>query len=270
MKEARAKDASDLLANARERLSTLHNELSETFRMEEPKDTPEYQRALEELVANNALLKHDVAELSHTLAETRDENRVYRTEIDDLRSVIGVARRVSPEPPHSVGDLASELSNTFARNHARSSSIPYAHDYTDRTGFSRLSIGPGSAGGVAEAWEKLNRRSSVAPSFRSFSTDGRSSPGLGLGHIGEYAGSVGVSEKDQIASPQSGRSSPRPIFRSSPSGGIGYVFHGVPKVKAPAPNGSAGATARTAKRQSIGARSRSYAVSSHRQGEYVH
>ena len=61
-------------------------QLSETFRTDSPEETPEYQVAMENLVASNTMLKHDASELSHLLAESRDEVRVLRDEVEELRS----------------------------------------------------------------------------------------------------------------------------------------------------------------------------------------
>ncbi|EIW70010.1 hypothetical protein TREMEDRAFT_68429 [Tremella mesenterica DSM 1558] len=245
VKEARANDAQDLLANAKERLAVLHAELSETFHASDPTETPEYQKTLEDLVATNALLKHDLAEVSAMLSSSREESIVLKTEIDDLRSVVGVARRSSPDhlqtrDGDSIAsgrlDLATELAR---KGHGRTESSPSFATFSDRLGWARMSIGPGSGSQALNGWE--NRRNSMAHSSYSVSTD-LASPGLGYGSVGEYAGSVtGGDGISGVTSPQSGRSSPKQMFRSSPSGGIGYVLNGVP-VK----------TSRSVKRMSIG------------------
>lgn len=243
IKDARSKDAQDLLANAKERLEILHSELSDTFHSDSPSDVPEFQRAMESLVANNVLLKHDVAELSHTLADSRDEVRALKEEIDDLRSVVGVAGRVSPFGGHRP-NLAGELSRgTMA--HSRTESSPVVTSFADRGVWSRSSIHKreGSvsssrySGGVAA--REHRRKNSMAPSFASTSTagEGVTSPGgLGMGPIGEYASDVMVDEvSNSLRSPQSDSVvSPGPMFRTSPSGSsIGYHLNGVPKSRPP-------------------------------------
>jgi hypothetical protein len=75
------------------------------------------------------------------------------------------------------------------------------------------------------------RQNSMVPSIASSTTGegGPLSPGLGFGQVGEYGGEV--QRDDGLISPTvtSGRESPRPGFRASPSGGLGYVVNGVPK-----------------------------------------
>ncbi|OCF45405.1 hypothetical protein I317_00650 [Kwoniella heveanensis CBS 569] len=238
IKEARAKDAQDLLANAKERLSELHSELSETFRADSPADMPEYQRTLEDLVANNTLLKHDVAELSHSLAESRDEARVMKEEVEELRSVIGTVGRMSPlnrMPPR----LASELGSNHSL-HTRTESSPIfawgaGQGHGERGSWQRMSVASSSRTGGMSAWEH-HRKMSIAASFTSTSTaDGVTSPGLGMGPIGEFGGILmnedGTRAGTLSPPPLDGRQSPK--FRTSPSGGIGYVLNGVPKIKPP-------------------------------------
>ncbi|WWD16113.1 hypothetical protein CI109_100538 [Kwoniella shandongensis] len=236
IKEARAKDAQDLLTNAKDRLAILHTELSDTFRADSPSEMPEYQRALESLVANNALLKHDATELSHSLSESRDEVRTLREELDELRATIGGAGRRSPMGylPH----LASELS-TNQSLHSRTESSPvinWGHG-GDRTGWQRMSMASSSRTGGTSAWEH-HRKTSMAPSFTSASTmDGVTSPGLGMGPIGEFGGILSTEEKEgaragALSPPLGeGRDSPKQMYRTSPSGGIGYVLNGVPKIR---------------------------------------
>ncbi|WVF72006.1 hypothetical protein IAT40_006817 [Kwoniella sp. CBS 6097] len=236
IKEARAKDAQDLLANAKERLSELHSELSETFRADCPADVPEYQRTLEDLVANNTLLKHDVAELSHSLAESRDEARVLKEEVEELRSVIGTVGRMSPldrMPPR----LASELGSNQSL-HTRTESSPifaWGPGHGERGSWQRMSVASSSRTGGMSAWEH-HRKMSMAASFTSTSTaDGVTSPGLGIGPIGEFGGILlnedGSRSGTLSPPPPEGRQSPK--FRTSPNGGIGYVINGVPKVRPP-------------------------------------
>ncbi|ORY28284.1 hypothetical protein BCR39DRAFT_206519 [Naematelia encephala] len=233
VREARAKDAQELLANAKDRLAILHTELSETFTAEIPSDVPEYQRTLEDLVASNALLRHDTAQLTHTLAESREELRMLRDENDELRAAAGVAGRVSPDL--SIHQhLASELSQSQRGLHSRTESSPIVGTFPERHSWARMSIaGPSRTGGMS-AWEH-HRRSSMAPSFASTSTtDGLTSPGLGMGPIGEFGGSL-IHDESVVASLSpplgDGNESPKPVFRTSPSGGIAYVLNGVPKGK---------------------------------------
>lgn len=70
----------------------------------------------------------------------------------------------------------------------------------------------------------------MAPSISSSAAgDGPYSPGLGMGQVGEYAGAVQREEGALSPTIPSGRESPRPMFRASPSGGLGYVVNGIPK-----------------------------------------
>lgn len=224
IKDSRAKDAQLVLDNAKSRLETLHLELSETFRADSPSDQPEYLKAMEGLVASNAMLKHDASELSHVLAESKDEIRQLRDEVEDLRAVAGVAGRISPGvPPH----LAAELRGSFAHNRTESTpNVIGGGGGHERGTWARMSVSSSTR------WDH-NRRSSFAPSFASTSTtDGLTSPGLGLGSIGEFGG---VLMRDGALSPPppagEGRESPNQgQFRTSPSGGIGYVLNGVPKM----------------------------------------
>lgn len=48
-----------------------------------------------------------------------------------------------------------------------------------------------------------------------------------MGPVGEYGAVV----ETTLSPTADGRESPRPVFRTSPSGGIGYVLNGVPKSK---------------------------------------
>ncbi|WVQ69886.1 uncharacterized protein L199_008109 [Kwoniella botswanensis] len=235
IKQARAKDAQDLLANAKERLSVLHSELSETFRTESPSDMPEYQKTLEDLVATNTLLKHDVTELTHSLAESRDESRMLKEEVEELRASIGSVGRMSPFERLPTR-LASELGSGHS-NHSRTESSPVISlGHGERGSWNRMSVASSSRTGGMSAWEH-HRKMSMAASFTSNSSstaaDGAlMSPGLGMGPIGEFGG-VLLNEDGTtrigILSPPSGRESPK--FRTSPSGGIGYVLNGVPKTK---------------------------------------
>ncbi|WVW82888.1 hypothetical protein I302_104901 [Kwoniella bestiolae CBS 10118] len=237
IKDARAKDAQDLLANAKERLSVLHSELSETFRTESPSDMPEYQKTLEDLVATNTLLKHDVAELTHSLAESRDESRTLKEEVEELRASIGSVGRMSPFGRLPTR-LASELGSGYS-NHSRTESSPIislGQGHGERGAWNRMSVASSSRTGGMSAWEH-HRKMSMAASFTSNSSstaaDGAlMSPGLGMGPIGEFGGVLlneDGSTRVGVLSPPSGRESPK--FRTSPSGGIGYVLNGVPKIK---------------------------------------
>lgn len=199
--------------------------MSETFRGDTPNERPEYQKALEDLVAANALLKHDTSELSAMLAESREETRLLREEVTELRMI-----HPSPVTGHARPlALAAELSQS--RNHSRTESSPLVGTFAERLGWSRMSTSSSIRSG---GWEH-GRQTSMVPSVASSTAgEGPLSPGLGMGQVGEYAGQV--QREDGVISPTnpSGRESPRPVFRASPSGALGYVVNGVPK-KAPRP-----------------------------------
>ncbi|WVQ78526.1 hypothetical protein IAT38_000612 [Cryptococcus sp. DSM 104549] len=214
IREARAQDAQELLANAKERLESLHADLSATFSADSPSEMPEYQRTLENLVANNTLLKHDAAELSHSLVESREEVRALRDEVEALRSSIGASSRaVSPlEHPR----LAHELSPRYS--HSRTESTPI-------TGWNQPRM---------STWGH-HRKSSMAGS------------GLGMGPIGEMTASVEWDEQGRgPVSPVV--ESPKQHFRASPGTGIGYVLNGVPKTR------TGSATSAASKRMSADSR----------------
>jgi hypothetical protein len=201
--------------------------LSETFHSSSPADTPEYQRTLEDLVANNALLKHDASELSIMLNESREEVRMLREEVEDLRSVVGVAPRSnSPGIVQSLA-LASELARGSTNmHHSRTESSPMVGTYAERLGWSRMSV---SSNRGMSAWEH-HRKHSVAHSITSTTTtEGFTSPGLGMGPVGEYTGVLVREDGTLSPPPPGGRESPKPTFRTSPSGGIAYVLNGMPK-----------------------------------------
>lgn len=201
-------------------------QLSETFSASAPSETPEYQRTLEDLVANNALLKHDASELSAMLVESREEVKLLRDEVDELRTVAGVMpRSASPGITQSLA-LAAELSRSTSNSyHSRTESSPMVGTYAERLAWSRMSV---SSNKGISAWEH-HRKSSTANSIASISTDGLTSPGLGMGPIGEYGGIL-VRDEGALSPPLiNGRESPKPVFRTSPSGGIAYVLNGVPK-----------------------------------------
>lgn len=190
----RAQDAQDLLMNAKERLKTLHDELSQTYNGKSPSETPEYQRVLEELVANNTLLKHDASELSDSLAESRDEVRILRDEIESLRASVP-SRLASPIDHYPR--LAHELNPRFS--HSRTESSPIM-------GWNQSRLSP---------WEHHRKLSTGVA-------------GLGLGPIGETEGSV--ASDDIKAGPVSPiMDSPKQGVRASPGAAIGYMLNGVPK-----------------------------------------
>ncbi|KAL7424217.1 hypothetical protein Q5752_001803 [Cryptotrichosporon argae] len=226
VKAIRAKDAQEVLDNAKDRLAELHAELSETFRTKSPADTPDYQRALEDLVASSALHKHNAKELSRALSESRDEARVLKDEVDELRSALETANA-------TTRPLASEL--------GRAEDTGSASSFAERAALARLTAharhnsvaaGVGSLPCGLSAWEQ-HRRSSMAPSLASTGsvTDGLTSPGLGMGPIGEYGGRL--DREGALSPPMDGRSSPS--MRTSPSGGIPYHLNGVPKQRRPRP-----------------------------------
>lgn len=234
IKAARARDAQDLLANAKERLETLHSELSETFEAESPSEMPEYQRTLEDLVATNALLKHDAAELSRTLSSTMDENRALKDELEE---------RI-PRPPRSR-PLSMELRPLLARGgHARTGSNPTVGTTPDAARYAHARVASAAMPRTG-TWEH-RRQSSLAPSFTSTSTtEGVSvtSPvpgGLGFGPIGEVVSDgsplARVDSNGRPVSPDL-RLSPRTL-RGSFSNSIPYTYNGVPKSKSGRPRPS--------------------------------
>jgi hypothetical protein len=160
------------------------------------------------------------------LAESREETRLLREEVEELRSTQH-SRSVSPNGPRQLA-LAAELSQSRSSAlHSRTESSPMVGTYADRLGWSRMSTSSSIQTG---GWEH-QRKHSMAPSIAS-SAAGEGvaySPGLGMGQVGEYAGAV--QREDGALSPTvpSGRESPRPLFRASPSGGLGYVVNGIPK-----------------------------------------
>ncbi|WVQ71865.1 hypothetical protein IAR50_001407 [Cryptococcus sp. DSM 104548] len=195
VREARAQDAQDLLANAKKRLETLHAELSQIYNGKSPKDVPEHQRILEELVANNTLLKHDAAELSHSLVESRDEVRTLRDEVESLRVSLSSSRLASPIDQNPR--LAHELSPRFSHSRTESTPIP---------GWNQSRLSP---------WEHSRRTSTGVA-------------GLGMGPIGEAEGSV-ASDDGKSAPVSPVVESPQQETRPSPGGGIGYMVNGVLK-----------------------------------------
>lgn len=158
------------------------------------------------------------------LAESREEARLLREEVTELRLI-----HPSPIPGHSRSlALAAELSQSRnSTSHSRTESSPMVGTFADRLGWSRMSA---SSSIRSAGWEH-GRQNSMVPSIASSTAGegGQLSPGLGMGQVGEYAGQVQL--EDGVISPTnpSGRESPRPVFRASPSGALGYVVNGVSK-----------------------------------------
>lgn len=176
-------------------------------------------------MAANALLKHDTSELSAMLAESREDARLLREEVEELRAI-------QPGPSPIPGQtrqlaLAAELSQSRSSAfHSRTESSPMVGSVADRLGWSRMSTSSSIRSG---GWDHA-RQNSMVPSIASSTGEGGPlSPGLGLGQVGEYGGKV--HREDGVISPTipSGRESPRLGFRASPSGGLGYVVNGIPK-----------------------------------------
>lgn len=157
------------------------------------------------------------------LAESREETRLLREEVDELRILVPGKSPV----PGQQRQLALAMELAQSRSHSRTESSPIVGTYAERLGWSRMSTSSSiQSGGYEHA-----RQTSMVPSIASSTAaDGRPlSPGLGVGVIGEYSGFV--QREDGVISPtiSNGRESPRPLFRASPSGGLGYVVNGVPK-----------------------------------------
>ena len=155
------------------------------------------------------------------LAESREETRLLREEVEELRA----APHLRPISPNGVRPLtlSAELSRTSGI-HSRTESSPMVGTYVDRLGWSRMSTSSSTG-----PWDH-QRKSSMAPSISSSAAgEGPYSPGLGMGQVGEYAGAVQREEGALSPTIPSGRESPRPMFRASPSGGLGYVVNGIPK-----------------------------------------
>jgi hypothetical protein len=167
------------------------------------------------------LLKHDTSELSAMLAESREETRLLREEVEELRAAPSLS--AGPRPLALSVELSQSRSSAL---HSRTESSPMVGTYVDRLGWSRMSTSSSTG-----PWEH-HRKTSMAPSISSSAageTNGPYSPGLGMGQVGEYTGAI--QREDGALSPTipSGRESPRPTFRASPSGGLGYVVNGIPK-----------------------------------------
>ncbi|CAK9784547.1 hypothetical protein CC85DRAFT_283031 [Cutaneotrichosporon oleaginosum] len=213
IKSARAKDAQELLANAKERLEALHSELSETFHADAPSEQPEYQRTLEDLVATNALLKHDTSELAVNLAEKMEENRQLREELEELRS------RSSP----GARPLSAELRPLLMsgnKTHIRTGSNPVVGNELTRPMHARV---------ASAAMPRTHRRqSSLAPSFASTSTTEPPSVTSSPPHDTGSNESPMARTNSNPLSPEQRRSS-----RSSFSGGLPYTLNGVVKSKRP-------------------------------------
>ena len=179
-------------------------------------------------MADNTLLKHDALELSLMATELREENQTLRDEVDDLRSAVGVVRRASPDPTSqraSHHHLASEIS----RSHTRVGSSPMLSGFVDRNQWARASIQiPKSSRILLEHGQTPSMARHGALSVPGL----EASPGLGVGPVGEYGGQTLREEGSPsgMTPPMSdGRNSPKAVLKASPSGGIGYVFNGVPK-----------------------------------------
>jgi hypothetical protein len=157
------------------------------------------------------------------LAESREETRLLREEVEEYRA----APHLRPISPNGVRPLtlSAELSQLRTSGiHSRTESSPMVGTYVDRLGWSRMSTSSSTG-----PWDH-QRKSSLAPSLSSSAAgEGPYSPGLGMGQVGEYAGAVQREEGTLSPTIPSGRESPRPMFRASPSGGLGYVVNGIPK-----------------------------------------
>lgn len=139
----------------------------------------------------------------------------------------GIAGRLSPDIPLRR-PLAAELSQSISLGgHARTESSPLVGNFPHRLGWSRMNIN--SSRGES-AWEH-QRKASTAASVASSMTDGLSSPGLGMGPIGEFGGALVREPGGSRSPPVDGKESPKQVFRTSPSGGLAYVLNGMPKNK---------------------------------------
>lgn len=147
-----------------------------------------------------------------------------REEIDDLRTALG-AGRVSP------GFIPQPLASELNHSHSRTESSPLV-TFPYRAPWGRASVASSNRTGGVSAWEH-HRKSSMASSLASTSiAEGLASPGLGVGPVGEFGGALVPDDMIVLSPPpREGRESPKPIFRTSPSGGIAYVLNGVPKNK---------------------------------------
>ncbi|GMK55088.1 hypothetical protein CspeluHIS016_0201440 [Cutaneotrichosporon spelunceum] len=210
IKAARAKDAKELLANAKERLEALHAELSETLHAEAPSEQPEYQRTLEDLVATNALLKHDTSELAVNLAEKMEENRQLREELEELR-----AR--SSEEARPLSTELRPLLMSGAKSHIRTGSNPVVGNEISRPMHARV---------ASAAMPRIHQRqTSLAPSVASSSTPEPTSVTSSPPHD-NLSGTPMTSTSSNPISPEQRRSA-----RSSFSGGLPYTLNGVVKSK---------------------------------------
>ncbi|BEI97277.1 hypothetical protein CcaverHIS631_0208660 [Cutaneotrichosporon cavernicola] len=215
IKTARANDAQELLTNAKERLEALHSELSETFHAEAPSEQPEYQRTLEDLVATNALLKHDTSELAVNLAEKMEENRQLREELEEVRA------RASPQAQPLSTELRPLLMSG-AKSHIRTGSNPVVGNEGTRPMHARVAS--------ATMPRTHRRQASLAPSFASTSTTEPPSVTSSPPHGGTgSSGTPMTRTSSNPISPEQRRSS-----RSSFSGGLPYTLNGVVKSKRPA------------------------------------
>lgn len=236
-KAARARDAQELLVNAKDRLETLHTEvrcfcdnadpqLSEAFQGSSPAEMPEYQRTLEDLVASNALLKHDTTELARTLSQTMGENRQLREEIEELKQ----------RPPPRSRPLSIELNGLrplLTRGHSRTGSNPIVSDLARPPMHARVA----SAAPRTSAWEterQHRRHSSIAPSFTSTSTtEGPSVTSPSPPSYDQPSPLIRTDSHGRPLSPTMRISSNSSNKRNSISTGIPYTVNGVPTSKRP-------------------------------------
>lgn len=174
---------------------------------------PEYQRTLEDLVATNALLKHDTSELAINLAAKMEENRQLREELEELKARAPQSRPLSAE--------LRPLITAANANHTRTGSNPVIGSEAVRPMHARVAS--------AAAIPRTHRRqSSLAPSFTSTSTtEGPSvaSPSPVQDH-GTASPMVRADSSSNTMSPDQRRAS-----RGSFSSGIPYTINGVVKSK---------------------------------------
>lgn len=132
--------------------------------------------------------------------------------------------------------MQQPLSLELNHSPSRTESSTIVGNFGERAGWARLSAASSSRTGGISTWEH-HRRTSMAPSLAStWTAEGLTSPGLGMGPIGEFGGALMKDEAIALSPPPiEGRESPKPIFRTSPSGGITYVLNGVPKNKVALP-----------------------------------
>lgn len=190
---------------------------------------PEYQRTLEDLVASNALLKHDTSELARTLSQTMHENRQLREELDEAKQ--------RPQPRSRP--LSVELTHfrpLLTRSHSRAGSNPVVSELSRPPMHARVASAAMPRTSMWEAERQHRRHSSIAPSFTSTSTTegpsvmSPSPPGLseqGSPIIRTDSNSRPISPTMRVGSGGSNK-------RNSFSTGIPYTVNGVPSSKRPA------------------------------------